>query len=135
MVDIGQLQTDAGAAVNGRWVDIPGFPGLRCRIACFRIASWIQWLEDTRDEYDDEDERERAFYGAHIVREVEGLEQDGKPVEWSEKIGAKLMTAHESVEDERTGETVKVYALDSFFFWVKHYSNDPRNYAAKLAGN
>jgi hypothetical protein len=135
MVDISQLQTDAGASVNGKWVDIPGFEGLRCRIAHFRVAAWIDWLEETRDEYDDEDERERAFYGAKIVREVEGLEQDGQPVKWTQETGAKLMTEHQAVEDEQTGETVRVYPLDAFFFWVKHYANDLGNYAAKLAGN
>lgn len=135
MVDIGNLQTDAGAAVNGKWVDIPGFPGLRCRIAHFRLAVWLKWLEETRDEYDDDDERERAFYGARIVREVEGLTEDGKPVTWDEKTGKRLMTAHQTVNDEQSGEDVKVYTLDSFYFWVKHYANDPGNYTAKLSGN
>lgn len=134
-VDITQLQTDADATVNGRWVEIPGFPGLRARIKHFRLPDWIKWLEETRGEFSDDDEQERAFYGAKIIRSVEGLEDAGKEVEWSESTGRKYLTAHESVTDDQSGETVKVYALDAMFFWVRHYANDPRNYAVQLAGN
>lgn len=135
MVDISQLQTDADASVNGKWKSLPGFDGVRVRLAHFRLPVWLDWLETTRDEFDDEEDRERAFYGAKIVRDVEGLEERGKPVDWTEETAKRLMTQCQEVIDERTGKAVKVYALDSFYFWVKHFANDPSNYATTLAGN
>lgn len=148
MVNIQSLQVDAGDAVNGRWVDVPGYPGVRVRIAFYTLRAWAQWIRETALEgsesakdvdpemvFADEDDRERAFFGARIVREVEGIEDNGEPIVWDQSTGIRLMTMADSVKDERTGEPVKVYALDALYFWLQNYAQNVGNYVARVAGN
>lgn len=134
-IDLGALSLSANDVVNGRWAGVPGFPGLEVRILHWRFQLWADWLDATRGQYDSEEDRERAFYGAVIVRDVTGLEEHGEPVVWTPEKGIELMTRSVDAKDETTGKPVKVYLLDQLFFWVRTFSQNTGNYAARLAGN
>lgn len=135
MVDIAELQLDAGQVVNGRWEDLPGFPGVRLRIAHFRLQEWLRWLKEKREEFSSDEECERAFYGARIVIDLEGLEDGGKPIKWTEEVGQRYFTQSAETVNNRTGEAEQVYLFDAPYFWAKQYAQDPGNYAAAVAGN
>lgn len=132
-VEISKLSSDPQKSVNGVWRDLPGFPGVRVRVAQFRFSDFIEFRADCGIENDDD--AERAYYGGRVIRDVEGLEENGDPIEWTEQTGMRLMSAFDTVTDERTGKEHKVYRLDALYHFVRLCAQQDNLYASDVAGN
>jgi len=139
MTKIEELALSRAKSTEGIWCPIPGFPGVKFKVRRWNQGAYDRFARDHVARKWDADQMDRAFCGAWIVTEVEGLEDgNGDRIVWGQDPDHDLefFLPRYPIDDEDDGDGMAwVYKLDTVFVPICNVCQTNTVYIEDLSGN